>query len=63
MEEEYPLPEMVDWVSIISIGIVLLSVTLGGIFNMFIFTYKAQTGKITLEFGLRTPVFSLGAPA
>jgi ABC-2 type transport system permease protein len=50
--EEYPLPEMVDWVSIISIGIVLLAVTLGGIFNMFILTYKAQTGKITLEFGL-----------
>jgi len=52
MSEEYPLPEMVDWVSIISIGIVLLSVTLGSIFNMFILTYKAQTGKITLEFGL-----------
>jgi ABC-2 type transport system permease protein len=52
MVEEYPLPEMVDWVSIISIGIVLLSVTLGGIFNMFILTYKAQIGKITLEFGL-----------
>jgi ABC-type multidrug transport system permease subunit len=50
--ETYPLPVMIDWVSIISIGIVLLSVTLGGIFNMFILTYKAQTGKITLEFGL-----------
>jgi ABC-2 type transport system permease protein len=52
MAEAYPLPEMVDWVSIISIGIVLLSVTLGSIFNMFILTYKAQMGKITLEFGL-----------
>lgn len=52
MAEQYPLPEMVDWVSIISIGIVLLSVTLGGIFNMFILTYKAQMGKITLEIGL-----------
>lgn len=52
MAEQYPLPEMVDWVSIISIGIVLLSVTLGGIFNMFILTYKAQMGKITLEMGL-----------
>ena len=50
--EEYPLPEMVDWVSIISVGIVLLSVTLGAIFNMFILTYKAQIGKVTLEFGL-----------
>ncbi len=52
MLEEYPLPEMVDWVAIISVGIVLLSVSLGSIFNMFILTYKAQTGKITLEFGL-----------
>jgi ABC-type multidrug transport system permease subunit len=50
--EQYPLPEMVDWVSIISIGIVLLSVTLGGVFNMFILTYKAQMGKIILEMGL-----------
>lgn len=52
LAEEYPLPVMVDWVSIISVGIVLLAVTLGAIFNMFILTYKAQTGKITLEFGL-----------
>ena len=52
LAEEYPLPEMVDWVSIISVGIVLLSVSLGSIFNMFILTYKAQTGKITLEMGL-----------
>ena len=52
LAEEYPLPEMVDWVSIISVGIVLLAVTLGGIFNMFILTYKAQIGKVTLELGL-----------
>jgi ABC-type multidrug transport system permease subunit len=50
--EEYPLPEMIDWISIISIGIVVLSVTIGSIFNMFILTYKAQKGKVTLEFGL-----------
>lgn len=50
--EVYPLPQMVDWVSIISIGIVLLSITLGSIFNMFILTYKAQIGMITLELGL-----------
>jgi ABC-2 type transport system permease protein len=50
--EAYPLPQMVDWVSIISVGIVLLSATLGSIFNMFILTYKAQTGKITLELSL-----------
>jgi hypothetical protein len=52
LAEDYPLPVMVDWVSIISVGIVLLSVTLGSIFNMFILTYKAQIQKITLEFGL-----------
>lgn len=52
MAEEYPLPVMVDWVAIISIGIVLLAVTLGSIFNMFILTHKAQMGKITLEIGL-----------
>ncbi|MGD2155644.1 MAG: ABC transporter permease [Anaerolineales bacterium] len=52
MAEEYPLPVMVDWVSIISVGIVLLSVTLGSIFNMFILTHKAQTGNVTLELSL-----------
>lgn len=52
MVEEYPLPVMVDWVSVISIGIVLLSVTLGSIFNMFILTYKSQMSKVTLEIGL-----------
>lgn len=52
MAEDYPLPVMVDWVAIISVGIVLLAATLGGIFNMFILTYKAQTQKITLEFSL-----------
>lgn len=50
--EVYPLPEMVDWVSIISVGIALLAVTLGAIFNMFVLTYKAQTGKVSLEWGL-----------
>jgi ABC-2 type transport system permease protein len=52
LSEEYPLPVMVDWVSIISVGIVLLSVTLGSIFNMFILTYKSQISKVTLEIGL-----------
>lgn len=52
MAEEYPLPEMVDWVSIISIGIVLLSVTLGSIFNMFVLTYKAKLNRVVLEWGL-----------
>lgn len=52
MAEEYPLPEMVDWVSIISIGIALLSVTLGSIFNIFILTYKAKHNRVVLEWGL-----------
>jgi ABC-2 type transport system permease protein len=50
--EEYPLPQMVDWVSIISVGVFLLSVTLGSIFNMFILTFKSQTNKITFELGM-----------
>ena len=38
LAEEYPLPEMIDTQSTISVGIVLLAVTLGSIFNMFILT-------------------------
>lgn len=52
LDETYPLPFMVDWVSVISIGIVLLSVTLGAIFNMYALTYKEQSTHVTLEFGL-----------
>jgi ABC-2 type transport system permease protein len=52
MAEEYPLPEMVDWFSLIGVGLVLLAATLGGMFNVFILTYKEQVAKITLEFGM-----------
>jgi ABC-2 type transport system permease protein len=52
MAEVYPLPEMVDWFSVIGIGLVLLSVTMGGMFNIFGLTYKEQVTKVTLEFGM-----------
>ena len=52
MAEVYPLPEMVDWFSVIGIGLVLLGVTLGGMFNIFALTYKEQVTKVTLEFGM-----------
>ena len=52
MAEEYPFPEMVDWFSVIGVALVLLSITLGGMFNVFALTYKEQIARITLEFGL-----------
>jgi ABC-2 type transport system permease protein len=50
--EEYPLPQMVDWVPIIAVGVALLSVCLGGIFNIYALTYKEQISNLTLEFGM-----------
>lgn len=50
--EKYPLPEMVDWFWIISVGLVLLSVMLGGMFNIFMLTYKERVSKIAVEFGM-----------
>ncbi len=50
--EEYPLPTMVDWFPIIAVGVVLLSATLGGVFNLFMLTFKEQLAQVTLEFGL-----------
>lgn len=52
MVEEYPLPTMVDWVPIIAVGIALLSVCLGSIFNVYALTYKEQIHNLTLEFGM-----------
>jgi hypothetical protein len=52
VEEEYPLPVMIDWVPIIAVGIALLSASLGSIFNMYALTYKEQISGVTLEFGL-----------
>jgi hypothetical protein len=52
MVEEYPLPQMVDWVPIIAVGVVLLSVCIGSIFNMYALTHKEQIHNLTLEFGL-----------
>ena len=50
--EQYPRPEMVDWVPVITVGVALLSVCLGSIFNIYALTYKEQISNITLEFGL-----------
>ncbi|MBN1316234.1 MAG: hypothetical protein JXA42_12220, partial [Anaerolineales bacterium] len=50
--EEYPFPEMVDWMPVIAAGVVLLSMCLGSIFNIYALTYKEQINRITLEFGL-----------
>jgi ABC-2 type transport system permease protein len=50
--EEYPLPQMVDWVPIIAVGIALLSICLGSIFNIYALTYKEQISNLTLEFGM-----------
>jgi len=50
--EEYPRSVMVDWVPVIAVGVALLSVSLGSIFNIYALTNKEQTSKMTLEFGL-----------
>lgn len=52
LAEEYPRPEMVDWFSIIGVGLVLLSIGLGGMFNVFMLTHKERMNKITTEFGM-----------
>jgi hypothetical protein len=52
LAEEYPLPQMVDWIPIIAVGIVLLSVCMGSIFNAYALTHKEQICNLTLEFGL-----------
>ena len=50
--EEYPLPVMVRWFSVIGVGVALMSFILGGMMNMMILTHKEQVSGITLEFGL-----------
>jgi len=52
LAETYPREEMVDWVSVIAVGVALLSATLGSIFNMYALTYKEQVEGLILEFGL-----------
>jgi len=52
LAEEYPLPEMVEWLPVIAVGVVLLGFMIGGMMNIFMLTYKEQTSGITLEFGL-----------
>jgi hypothetical protein len=50
--EQYPMPVMVDWVPVIAVGVALLSVCLGSIFNIYALTHKEQITNMTLEFGL-----------
>jgi ABC-type multidrug transport system permease subunit len=52
MAEHYPMPKMVDWLWIIGVGLVLLGVMLGGMFNIFMLTYKERISKVALEFGM-----------
>jgi ABC-type multidrug transport system permease subunit len=52
LAEEYPRPEMIGWFPLIGVGLVLFGVSLGGMFNIFMLTYKEQVAGITLEFGL-----------
>lgn len=52
LAEEYPRNDMVGWFPIIAVGVVLLSATLGGMFNMFMLTHKEHAARLTLEFGL-----------
>jgi ABC-type multidrug transport system permease subunit len=52
LAEEYPLPEMIDWFPIISVGVAVMSFMLGGMINVFMLTHKEQVARITLEFGL-----------
>ncbi|MBN2502409.1 MAG: hypothetical protein JXB38_16625, partial [Anaerolineales bacterium] len=52
LAEEYPLPQMIGWFPIISVGIVTMAMCLGAIFNMYAMTFKEQINKITLEYGL-----------
>ena len=50
--EEYPRPEMVEWLPVIAVGVALLSFTLGGMMNVFMLTHKEQLTRVTIEFGL-----------
>ena len=43
---------MVDWFWIIDVGLVLLSVMLGGMFNIFMLNYKERISNIAIEFGM-----------
>lgn len=52
LAEEYPLPQMIEWFPVISVGVALLSFMLGGMVNMFMLTMKEQVARVTLEFGL-----------
>lgn len=50
--EQYPLPKMVDWLWLIGVGLVILGVMLGGMFNVFMLTYRERISRVDLEFGM-----------
>ncbi len=52
LAEEYPYPEMIHWFPLIGVGLALLGVSLGAMFNIFLLTYKEHLSQITLEYGL-----------
>ena len=52
IKETYPLPYFIDWFPIISTGVVLMSIMIGSMINIFMLTHKEQVAKINLEFGL-----------
>lgn len=52
LEETYPAEIMVDWFNVIAVGLVLLATTLGGMFNIFLLTYKEKIHHISREFGM-----------
>jgi hypothetical protein len=52
LAEEYPRPEMIEWLPVIAVGVVLLGFMLGGMINAFMAAHRAQVNGITLEIGL-----------
>ena len=52
LAEEYPRAEMIEWFPVISVGVLLLSFTLGGMINVFMLTHKERVSGVTVEFGL-----------
>jgi ABC-type multidrug transport system permease subunit len=52
LAEVYPRDQMVHWFPLIGVGLALFGATLGGMFNIFLLTYREQVARITLEFGL-----------
>jgi hypothetical protein len=52
LAETYPRDQMVEWLPVISVGVMLLSFMLGAMMNVFMLTHKEQLTRMTFEFGL-----------